>query len=68
MDYPLLVKMMELNAQRIQRLVAGIAPDQARWKPDPESWSIVEVINHLYDEERYDFRVRLEIILFHPEQ
>ena len=33
-------------------LIAGLAPEQARWKPDPASWSAVEVINHLYDEER----------------
>ena len=38
----------------------------ARWKPAPDSWSILEVVNHLYDEEREDFRVRLDTILYHP--
>ena len=37
-------------------------------KPDPGSWSGLEVINHLYDEEREDFRVRLDYILHHPGQ
>lgn len=32
----------------------------------PESWSILEVINHLLDEEREDFRVRINICLFQP--
>ena len=32
------------------------------------SWSVLEAINHLYDEERSDFRVRLEIILQNPDQ
>ena len=26
------------------------------------------MVNHLYDEERRDFRIRLDIILHHPEQ
>lgn len=59
---PLLTQ-MTANAARIHLLAEGVSDEQARWKPDPTSWSILEVINHLYDEEREDFRVRLEIIL-----
>jgi len=51
------------NAGRIAALVRGVTPENVRWKPDPASWSILEVINHLWDEEREDFRVRLGIIL-----
>ena len=51
------------HAAAIRSLAQGISDEQARWKPDPDSWSLLEVINHLYDEERQDFRVRLEIIL-----
>jgi hypothetical protein len=54
------------NAERIRALASNIGPEQARWRPDPESWSILEVINHLYDEEREDFRVRLDITLHRP--
>ena len=32
----------------------------------PEAWSALEVVNHLYDEEREDFRLRLDILLHHP--
>lgn len=56
------------NAEAIQGLIRGISEQQARWRPDPESWSILEVINHLYDEEREDFRAHLDAILHHPEQ
>jgi hypothetical protein len=59
---------MTANAERIRSLAASVAPEQARWKPDADSWSILEVVNHLYDEERYDFRVRLDIILHNPER
>jgi hypothetical protein len=56
------------NAERIQALVTGISIDEARWKSDPDSWSALEVISHLYDEEREDFRARLDVILHHPDQ
>jgi hypothetical protein len=56
------------NAQTIQSLVRGVAEEQARWKPTPDEWSILEVVNHLYDEEREDFRTRLDLLLHHPDQ
>ncbi|MGW8252051.1 MAG: DinB family protein [Anaerolineales bacterium] len=57
---------MVQHSAAIRSLVEGVSDEQARWKPDPESWSILEVINHLYDEERQDFRVRLDYILHRP--
>ena len=63
-----LIGQMMNNTKTILNLAQGVSADQARWKPDDDSWSILEVINHLYDEEREDFRVRLDIILHHPEQ
>lgn len=56
------------NAQTIQGLARDLTVEQARWKPDAESWSILEVINHLYDEEREDFRQRLDLVLHHPDK
>lgn len=66
MDMDRFVHQMAHNAERIRALVQGIPDEQAPWKPDADSWSILEVINHLYDEERYDFRVRLDMTLHHP--
>lgn len=57
---------MATYAQTIRQLTVGVSDEQARWKPDAESWSVLEVINHLYDEERLDFRVRLDHILHKP--
>ena len=59
---------MERNAETIAQLVRGVSDAQAVWKPTPTSWSILEVVNHLYDEEREDFRVRLDIMLHRPDQ
>ncbi len=56
------------NAKTISTFVQDISAEQARWRPNDESWSILEVINHFYDEEREDFRVRLNLLLFSPEE
>ena len=68
MDFENLKQQIIHNAKLIRSLVEDISPEQAQWKPDLDTWSILEVINHLYDEERLDFRVRLDIILHHPEK
>ena len=59
---------MTQTSQAIRSLASGISDEQARWKPAPDSWSILEVLCHLLDEERYDFRVRLDFILHKPGQ
>lgn len=66
MDIERLASQMAENAVRIQALVRGVSDQQARWQPDPASWSILEVVNHLLDEEREDFRVRLDHTLHRP--
>lgn len=56
------------NVETIHSLARRVADEQARWKPAPEEWSLLEVINHLYDEEREDFRTRLDLLLHHPDR
>jgi hypothetical protein len=68
MDFGFLTRQMAGNAQAIQSLVKHISGEQARWRPGPDDWSILEVINHLYDEELEDFRAHLDLILHHPNQ
>jgi hypothetical protein len=62
-----MMQLMNVNAQRVRSLVRDVSDEQARWKPDAGSWSVLEVVSHLYDEEREDFRVRLDVILHRPD-
>lgn len=57
---------LEATAKAIEALARGVDGEQARWKPAPEKWSILEVVNHLHDEEREDFRQRLDYTLHRP--
>lgn len=68
MDSATVIEQLYQNGRRIFALADGVSDEQARWKPDPASWSVLEVVNHLYDEEREDFRQRLDIILHRPGQ
>lgn len=54
------------NAAVITGLVANVDDRQARWRPSPDAWSLLEVVNHLVDEEREDFRMRLDYLLHRP--
>lgn len=54
------------QAQVIQHLVQAVPETQAIWKPSSKEWSILEVINHLADEEREDFRQRFDLMLHQP--
>lgn len=56
------------NGEIVRALLIGLTPEEARARPDPESWSALEIVCHLVDEEREDFRQRLDLILHHSEQ
>ena len=68
MDLQNVVSQMDSNAQAIRALVEGSSDHQARWKPDATCWSVLEVINHLLDEEREDFRARIDLVLHRGEE
>jgi DinB superfamily len=56
------------NKAVFEALARGLSNEQVRWRPAPDKWSILEVINHLYDEEREDFRQRIALVLADPRQ
>ncbi len=56
------------STEMIRSLLAGITQEESTVKPKPDSWSILETVCHLCDEEREDFRKRLDVILHHPSE
>ena len=63
MEFDTLYRELENSAEMIRSLLAGISQEEARVKPTPDTWSILEVTCHLHDEEREEFRARLQNIL-----
>jgi hypothetical protein len=63
-----IIRQLSVNAQAMRYLVESISEEQAQWKPDPETWSLQEVMEHLYNEERIDFRKHLKEMFSEPPQ
>lgn len=63
MRYETLYQELSYSTEMMRALLTGISQEESQIKPNPESWSILEVICHLYDEEREDFREHLDFIL-----
>ena len=63
MEFQNLYRELVNSTEMIQALIKDIDQEQAQVKPRRESWSILEVVCHLYDEEREDFREHLDLVL-----
>lgn len=66
MDIQHLAVHMAQHAVAIRALVQGLTDPQARSHPGSASWSVIEVLNHLWDTEREDFKVRIDYTLHRP--
>lgn len=56
------------NTAVFKALLTPVPESQYRWKPAPDKWCLLEVLCHLYDEEREDFRTRVRYVLETPEE
>lgn len=61
-----LIDSLERFASIVPPLLGDLPLDEARWRPPEGTWSILEVVTHLAEEEVHDFRDRLERILRDP--
>ena len=61
------VEQLRHQGEALLSLCAILNEDQARWQPDMDNWSVLEVMAHLLKEERLDFRRHLGTI-FHNSQ
>jgi hypothetical protein len=68
MEAGALISRLELLPAALPALLAGVPEADARWKPESGAWSILEIVNHLADEEVLDFRARLENTLAEPQR
>lgn len=66
MDSNALFAQLRLTPRAIEAIVAGVSLEDARQRPPDGGWSILEIVAHLLDEEREDFRARLDLLLHQP--
>jgi hypothetical protein len=63
-----IVRHLAANADAIRALVQTVSDEQAQWQPNPGTWSLLKIVDHLYNEERIDFRQHLQEMLHDPPQ
>ena len=63
MNAEAIIARMEPTPAAVRALISGVTAADARFKPPSGAWSIVEIVAHLVDEDRDDFRRRLKLTL-----
>lgn len=66
MDFEILAGALRDNGYAIGALFRSVELEQMRWKPAEDRWSLLEVLNHLLDEERNDFRQIIRKLIEDP--
>ncbi len=61
-----IIDRLERFIETFPAIVSAFHPDDIAWKPDSESWSVLEIVCHMADEEAEDFPVRVFLTLNDP--
>ena len=57
---------LDRNGKVFESMLLGMPQERYRWRPGPTHWCLLEIVCHLGDEEREDFRARLAHVLEKP--
>ncbi len=68
MNLSIITTALERNGKVFESLLSGIDKETYMWKPSADKWCLLEIVCHLYDEEREDFRARVKHVLETPEK
>jgi hypothetical protein len=68
MDHLHIINELDRNRTVFESLLSGLKQEEYLWKPSEDKWCLLEVLCHLYDEEREDFKERLNHVLQYPGQ
>jgi hypothetical protein len=67
MEFEQILEELKRNKTVFRELLSVLTKNQYLWRPSREKWCLLEIICHLYDEEREDFRARTKHVLENPE-
>jgi len=68
MDHKKIIDNLSDNVEIFITLLHNKSKTEYLWKPESQKWCLLEIICHLYDEEREDFRARVKCTLETPGQ
>ncbi len=61
-----IIDQLEENRKTFKALLEDVPHKIINWKPAEDEWSLLEIVCHLHDEEREDFRNRIKLVLEDP--
>lgn len=61
-----IIEQLQKNKTVFYNLLKDEKEAKFLWRPSPDKWNLLEIICHLYDEERDDFRFRVQWVLNTP--
>ncbi len=68
METQYILEELTRNKKVFKSLFENASQQLYLWKPAPGKWCLLEILCHLHDEEREDFRARVQHTLENPEQ
>lgn len=68
MNHARIIENLDINSNVFASILTNTSKDAYLWKSEPGRWCLLEIVCHLFDEEREDFRGRVKHILKTPEQ
>ncbi len=68
MNQTAIINALARNRQVFKHLLSDLPKETYMWKPSADKWCLLEIVCHLYDEEREDFRARVKHVLETPEK
>jgi len=68
MNHPRIIENIASNLDVFAKVLANKTEQEILWKPESSKWCLLEIVCHLYDEEREDFRTRVRYVLESPEK
>ena len=66
MPHNKIINELNRNKSVFKELLTNVTEEEYLWKSSPEKWSMLEIVCHLFDEEREDFRARTKHVLETP--
>lgn len=66
MDHHFIIRSLASNKKVFHDLLTNKSKSEYLWKPHAEKWCLLEIVCHLFDEEREDFRTRVKHTLESP--
>lgn len=63
-----IIKKLQANLDVFSQVLSSKTEEEYLWKPESDKWCLLEIVCHLYDEEKEDFKTRVKYTLETPEK